>query len=132
MDLSAGNQSKLQKSTTAPTGFTDVCDLLMRHPKPIVTCLNGPALGGGCVFLFLGDVRIASKDAYIQFAEVKRGLIPAMISCYIIPSIGKPSCWPNASQIYHSYNVLGLFYFTCIYCVLDLVGLPPTPPDLYI
>jgi methylglutaconyl-CoA hydratase len=44
--------------------------------------------GGGVVLVFLADVRIFSPTAWIQFSEVKRGLLPAMISCYIVPSLG--------------------------------------------
>lgn len=46
--------------------------------KPIVSCLNGSALGGGWEVALLGHHRIAVDDAHIQFGlpEVTLGLLP--------------------------------------------------------
>lgn len=89
MDLSSTNQKSMNAdSDRKSSAFIDFCDLLKAYPLPVIARLNGPALGGGCVLLFLADVRIMLESAYVQFAEVKRGLLPAMISCYIVPSLG--------------------------------------------
>jgi methylglutaconyl-CoA hydratase len=45
-------------------------------------------MGGGCGLVFVTDIRIVSKDAHFSFPEVKRGLIPAMISTFIVPQLG--------------------------------------------
>jgi 3-hydroxyacyl-CoA dehydrogenase/enoyl-CoA hydratase/3-hydroxybutyryl-CoA epimerase len=46
--------------------------------KPVVSCLNGSALGGGWEVALIGHYRIAVDDAKIQFGlpEVTLGLIP--------------------------------------------------------
>lgn len=89
MDLSAANQSKMGTNSSSKTNaFIDFCELLRQSPLPIIARVNGPVLGGGCVLLFLADVRIMVAKSYIQFSEVKRGLLPAMISVYIVPSLG--------------------------------------------
>ncbi len=38
--------------------------------------------------MFTSDIRVATKDSWFCFAEVKRGLVPAIISAYIVPQIG--------------------------------------------
>jgi methylglutaconyl-CoA hydratase len=38
--------------------------------------------------LFSTDIRLCKEDCYFQFTEVKRGLVPAIISAYIVPQIG--------------------------------------------
>ncbi len=38
--------------------------------------------------VFTSDIRVATKDSWFCFAEVKRGLVPAIISAYIVPQIG--------------------------------------------
>ncbi|KAJ3043271.1 EnoyL-CoA hydratase, partial [Rhizoclosmatium hyalinum] len=53
-----------------------------------VARINGPALGGGVGLVFATDFRIAIDSSFIQLAEVKRGLIPAIISLYIVPQLG--------------------------------------------
>ena len=39
---------------------------------PTVAMVNGPAMGGGTVFLFLCDYVFLSQDAYVQFSEVRK------------------------------------------------------------
>ncbi|CAG8520355.1 2308_t:CDS:1 [Scutellospora calospora] len=56
--------------------------------KPIIAKINGPALGGGLGLIFTTDIRITVKEAYFSFPEVKRGMVPAIISRYVVPEIG--------------------------------------------
>lgn len=58
-------------------------------PKPTISLLNGPALGGGVGLAFTTDIRIAVSSCYFQLTEVKRGLVPALISKYIVGEIGR-------------------------------------------
>jgi methylglutaconyl-CoA hydratase len=49
--------------------------------KPVIARINGPALGGGWGLIFCTDIRIVHPSAYFAFAEVKRGIVPAIIRC---------------------------------------------------
>ncbi|KAJ3391581.1 hypothetical protein HDU84_005707 [Entophlyctis sp. JEL0112] len=71
--------------------------LLMRRCNLFfsVAKVNGPALGGGVGLLFCTDIRVADETAYVQLAEVRRGLIPAIISLFIVPQLG-----PSLSRQY--------------------------------
>lgn len=44
--------------------------------KPIIAAIHGYAVGGGCETALACDIRIATEDAKIALAEVRRGLIP--------------------------------------------------------
>jgi enoyl-CoA hydratase len=44
--------------------------------KPVIACINGFALGGGCELAMACTLRIASFDAKLGQPEVKLGLIP--------------------------------------------------------
>ena len=57
-------------------------------PLPIVACVNGHALGGGIGLVACADIAIAVPDAMFGFSEVRLGLIPAMISPYVLRAIG--------------------------------------------
>ncbi|RKP09443.1 enoyl-CoA hydratase/isomerase family protein [Thamnocephalis sphaerospora] len=63
----------------------------VRHcPKPVIARVNGPAVGGGVGLVFCADIRLAprSTGVYFRLAEVERGLVPAVISRYIVPDLG--------------------------------------------
>jgi len=47
---------------------------MVNLPKPIVSVINGVAIGAGAEVAIASDIRIAAESAYFQFAEVKRGL----------------------------------------------------------
>lgn len=57
-------------------------------PKPLVCRMNGPALGGGVGLVACADVVVATEAAYVQFTEVRLGLVPAVISPYVVRKVG--------------------------------------------
>jgi methylglutaconyl-CoA hydratase len=57
-------------------------------PAPVVARVQGYALGGGSGLVACCDIAIAGTDAVFGFSEVKLGIIPAVISPFVIPRIG--------------------------------------------
>ena len=57
-------------------------------PAPVVCCVHGFALGGGSGLVACCDVAIAWPDAVFGFTEVRLGIIPAVISPFVLPRIG--------------------------------------------
>jgi enoyl-CoA hydratase/carnithine racemase len=57
-------------------------------PAPVVCCVHGFALGGGSGLVACSDVAIAWPDAVFGFTEVRLGIIPAVISPFVLPKIG--------------------------------------------
>jgi methylglutaconyl-CoA hydratase len=57
-------------------------------PKPVIARVNGHALGGGAGLVACADLAIAVDTATFGFTEVRLGLIPAMISPYVLRAIG--------------------------------------------
>jgi methylglutaconyl-CoA hydratase len=58
-------------------------------PAPVVARIQGYALGGGSGLAAAVDVAIAAEDAVFGFTEVKLGIIPAVISPFVLPKIGE-------------------------------------------
>lgn len=56
--------------------------------KPTVALVSGAALGGGVGLMAACDIAIAADDAVFGLTEVKLGLIPAVISPFVIRAIG--------------------------------------------
>lgn len=59
-----------------------------RCPKPVIARIHGAALGGGAGLAAVCDIAIASSDAIFGFTEVKLGIIPAVISPFVLAKIG--------------------------------------------
>ena len=57
-------------------------------PAPVVARIHGFALGGGSGLAACADVAIAAKDTVFGFSEVKLGIVPAVISPFVLPKIG--------------------------------------------
>jgi methylglutaconyl-CoA hydratase len=57
-------------------------------PKPVVGRINGAAIGGGAGLVSCCDIAVAAENAIFAFSEVRLGLIPAVISPFVIGKIG--------------------------------------------
>ena len=56
--------------------------------KPTIACVRGAARGGGVGLACACDIAIAARGATFRLSEVKLGIIPAMISPFVIGAIG--------------------------------------------
>jgi methylglutaconyl-CoA hydratase len=66
-----------------------MCETIDRCPAPVVARIQGYALGGGSGLAACADVAIAAEDATFGFTEVKLGIVPAVISPFVLPKIGR-------------------------------------------
>ena len=53
-----------------------IFELLENLGKPVIACVNGYALGGGCELAMACTLRLASENARLGLPEAKLGLIP--------------------------------------------------------
>ncbi|HME81550.1 MAG TPA: enoyl-CoA hydratase-related protein [Candidatus Eremiobacteraceae bacterium] len=58
-------------------------------PVPVITRVQGAALGGGAGACAASDRVVAADDAAFGFTEVKLGIVPAVISPFVIAKIGE-------------------------------------------
>jgi methylglutaconyl-CoA hydratase len=65
-----------------------MCEAIDRCPAPVVARIQGFALGGGSGLVACSDIAVATTDATFGFTEVKLGIIPAVISPFVLPKIG--------------------------------------------
>lgn len=61
---------------------------LERIPVPTIARVNGAAFGGGAGLVCACDFAIAGENAMLSFSEVKLGLLPGVISPYVIERVG--------------------------------------------
>src|SRR5262249_51708153 len=58
-------------------------------PVPVIGRIHGAAIGGGAGLAAICDIAIADEDAVFGFTEVKLGIIPAVISPFVLAKIGR-------------------------------------------
>jgi methylglutaconyl-CoA hydratase len=64
-------------------------DALDRLPIPLIGRIHGAALGGGAGLAAVCDIVVAAEDASFAFTEVKLGILPAVISPFVLAKIGR-------------------------------------------
>jgi methylglutaconyl-CoA hydratase len=60
--------------------------------KPTIALVHGAVYGGGVGLVACCDIALASKQASFCLSEVRLGLIPAVISPYLIAAMGERAC----------------------------------------
>lgn len=59
------------------------------NPKPVIGRINGDSFGGGMGLMACCDIVVAVEGIRCTFSEVKLGIVPAVISAYVAPRIGR-------------------------------------------
>ena len=62
--------------------------LMNECPIPLIGRVQGAAIGGGVGLVAVCDIVVATSDAKFGLSEVKLGILPAVISPYVIAKIG--------------------------------------------
>jgi methylglutaconyl-CoA hydratase len=57
------------------------------HPKPVIARVGGLARAGGLGLIAAADLAVCSEDITFAFAEVRLGLVPAVLSATVLPRI---------------------------------------------
>jgi methylglutaconyl-CoA hydratase len=102
--FSAGADVEWMRSSVDLTFDENVADALRLRamleaidtcPGPVVAGVQGHALGGGAGLVACCDIVVTEPGAQFGFSEVKLGIVPAVISPFVIAKIG-----PSAARRY--------------------------------
>src|SRR5688500_9059013 len=69
--------------------LADLFFTVYESPKPVVARVLGHALGGGAGLVAACDIPVAALGTQFGFTEVRLGIIPAVISPYVLGKIGE-------------------------------------------
>jgi methylglutaconyl-CoA hydratase len=78
----------LDENINDAVGLASLMRRLDSLPKPTMAVVQGAAYGGGVGLVAACDIAIASETATFSLSEVRLGLIPAVISPYVLKAIG--------------------------------------------
>lgn len=83
----AGSFSRTENETDAErlAGMLRAIDTC---PKPVIAAAHGAAIGGGVGLLAAADIAFAAEGTVFSLAEVKLGILPSVISPFVLRSIG--------------------------------------------
>ena len=84
---SATFEANLAEANHLGGTFAALADL----PKPVVGRIHGSVFGGGVGLACACDIAVAADDARFGLTEVRLGILPALISPYVIRRIGDRS-----------------------------------------
>jgi enoyl-CoA hydratase/carnithine racemase len=65
--------------------------------KPVVTAVNGAAMGGGAGLALAGDVALMSETAMIGYPEVKHGIVAAIVMASLVRNVGRKAAFELAA-----------------------------------
>ncbi len=87
MKRSAGysREQNLDNARATAMMLRTLCDI----EKPTIACVRGAVRGGGIGLVSACDMAVAERGATFRLSEVKLGIIPAMISPFVIRAIGR-------------------------------------------
>ena len=69
--------------------MAEMFDAIDRCPVPVIGRVQGACLGGGMGLCAVSDVVIAESGARFGFTETRLGILPAVISPFVIAKIGE-------------------------------------------
>ncbi|KAM0754437.1 ClpP/crotonase [Meredithblackwellia eburnea MCA 4105] len=113
MNLGADGSSTSGDAEAAWDGGKEFFEAINNFPKPTIALINGPCYGGGNGLAFACDIRIAVDSAIFVLSEAKLGLVPALISKYLIrewgPSLSRYAMLtttPITASLLHSHGAI--------------------------
>ena len=61
--------------------------------KPVITAINGAAMGGGAGLALAGDIAVMSQTAKLGYPEVKHGIVAAVVMANLVRHAGRKAAF---------------------------------------
>jgi enoyl-CoA hydratase/carnithine racemase len=77
--------------------------------KPVISAVNGPAVGMGATLLLATDIRIASENARFGFVFTRRGIAPEGASTWFLPrlvGVSQAAEWLYTGRLFDATEAL--------------------------
>lgn len=84
----AVEDSRPERAFQTLEAFQSVFNAILDISKPVVTVVNGPAIGGGCELAALGDMIVATTKARFAQPEIRLGVYPPLAAVILPHAIG--------------------------------------------
>ena len=64
---------------------------------PVVTAINGAAMGGGAGLAIAGDLAVMAESATLGYPEVKHGIVAAIVMANLVRQVGRKAAFELAA-----------------------------------
>jgi enoyl-CoA hydratase/carnithine racemase len=61
--------------------------------KPVVTAINGAAMGGGAGLAIAGDLAVMAEGAKLGYPEAKHGIVAAIVMANLVRQVGRKAAF---------------------------------------
>ena len=75
----------------------DLQGIFCRLSKPVVTAINGAAMGGGAGLALGGDIALMAATAKLGYPEVKHGIVAAVVMANLVRHVGLKAAFELAA-----------------------------------
>lgn len=65
--------------------------------KPVVTAINGSAMGGGAGLAIAGDLAVMAETAKLGYPETKHGIVASIVMANLVRQVGRKSAFELVS-----------------------------------
>jgi enoyl-CoA hydratase/carnithine racemase len=96
----AGADLSEYKELRDPAAADDRAELTMnlhlvfsRIAKPVVTAINGAAMGGGAGLAIAGDLAVMAEGAKLGYPEVRHGIVAAIVMANLVRQVGRKAAF---------------------------------------
>jgi enoyl-CoA hydratase/carnithine racemase len=66
--------------------------------KPVVTAINGAAMGGGAGLAIAGDMAVMAQGAKLGYPESKHGIVAAIVMANLVRQVGRKAAFELVSM----------------------------------
>ncbi|HEV2250866.1 MAG TPA: enoyl-CoA hydratase-related protein [Candidatus Limnocylindria bacterium] len=78
----------LEENLADSGALADLFAKLDALPMPLIARIQGAAIGGGAGLVAMADIAVAVEAATFAFTEVRLGILPAVVSPYVVRKVG--------------------------------------------
>jgi enoyl-CoA hydratase/carnithine racemase len=64
-----------------------------RMRKPVITAINGPAMGGGAGLAIAGDLAVMAENAKLGYPETRHGIVAAIVLGNLVRQVGRKAAF---------------------------------------
>ena len=64
-----------------------------RISKPVVTAINGAAMGGGAGLALAGDIAVMAASAKLGYPEARHGIVAAIVMANLVRQVGRKAAF---------------------------------------
>jgi methylglutaconyl-CoA hydratase len=90
--------------------LADMLAAVDESPVPVIVAAQGNVFGGGLGLVAACDIALLAEDVRMSFSECRLGIMPAVISCWVLPKIGAANArrWYLTGETFGAKEAVGM------------------------